>query len=258
MASSQSTEDVIGLAESMMLNNNLAAAAFAVLWFDYTLTFEREVEHFWKTAKFNAVAVLFVINRYIGLLGPIPVLFEYFVALPPDTYVFNALKPRPATELRWSSVVGLSVLERLLLKLRPSQVVLILRTIALYHRNRKVMIGLWSEAAVLVVVTLVTNLYKPKLTAAEAPSGIGIGCNLSLTEAQGIRGVVGWLSMFILDTTTFLMMLFRDGAFYFLVIAVSLLINVVTFLVGVLSELSVFAPSLTSESRITGTLSFRI
>lgn len=55
----------------------------ALLYFDYTLTLEREIEHFWKTARFNLVSSLFVVNRYLGLLGPIPVIFEYFVPLQP-------------------------------------------------------------------------------------------------------------------------------------------------------------------------------
>lgn len=53
-----------------------------MLYYDYCLTFEREIEHFWKRARFTVVSTLFVTNRYLGLLGPIPVVLEYFTQLP--------------------------------------------------------------------------------------------------------------------------------------------------------------------------------
>lgn len=42
------------------------------------MTFLSEVEYYWIPAKPSLSFFLFVINRYIGILGPIPVFFEYF------------------------------------------------------------------------------------------------------------------------------------------------------------------------------------
>ena len=53
-----------------------------MLYYDYTLTLTREIEHFWRGARLSLASTLFVLNRYLGLLGPIPVFFEYFVYLP--------------------------------------------------------------------------------------------------------------------------------------------------------------------------------
>ena len=55
----------------------------AILYYDYTLTLGDEIDYFWNTAKMSLVSTLFVLNRYLGLLGPIPVIVEFFMTLPP-------------------------------------------------------------------------------------------------------------------------------------------------------------------------------
>lgn len=54
----------------------------AVLYYDYTLTIADEVKFFWKTASFSWASVLFVLNRYLGLFGHIPVIVVYFGNIP--------------------------------------------------------------------------------------------------------------------------------------------------------------------------------
>ena len=58
-----------------------------MLYYDYTLTLSSEIEHFWKRARFSLVSVLFVVNRYLGLLGSIPVAMEYFVHFKPEVRI---------------------------------------------------------------------------------------------------------------------------------------------------------------------------
>ena len=64
-----------------------------MLYYDYSLTLSTEIEHFWKRARISLVSVLFVVNRYLGLLGSIPVALEYFVHFTPQvcTVCFTAL-----------------------------------------------------------------------------------------------------------------------------------------------------------------------
>ena len=38
-----------------------------------------EIEHFWRTANVSLVSILFVLNRYYGLIGTLPLIFEYLV-----------------------------------------------------------------------------------------------------------------------------------------------------------------------------------
>lgn len=51
----------------------------ALLYYDYTLTLSMEYEQFWKQQKrLSLVAVLIVLNRYVSLLGEIPVIIFIF------------------------------------------------------------------------------------------------------------------------------------------------------------------------------------
>lgn len=61
-----------------------------MLYYDYSLTLSMELEHFWKKARLSLVSVLFVVNRYLGLLGSIPVALEYFVHFEPEVSVHFA------------------------------------------------------------------------------------------------------------------------------------------------------------------------
>lgn len=54
----------------------------AVLYYDYALTLSMEYEQFWKhQSKFSTAAVLFVLNRYLSLLGEIPIVYYMFASL---------------------------------------------------------------------------------------------------------------------------------------------------------------------------------
>lgn len=41
-----------------------------------------ELERFWKPRRLSVVSVLFLMNRYLSLLGQIPVILEYFGNFP--------------------------------------------------------------------------------------------------------------------------------------------------------------------------------
>lgn len=53
------------------------AAELALLYFDFFITFEREVSRYWGT-RLNFSTFLFYFNRYATFFGIIPVMFEYF------------------------------------------------------------------------------------------------------------------------------------------------------------------------------------
>ena len=54
----------------------------AILYYDYALTVFSEIEYFWNPPSFSPSFALFAVSRYFGLLGPIPVFFEYFGVYP--------------------------------------------------------------------------------------------------------------------------------------------------------------------------------
>ena len=65
----------------------------AFLYYDYLLTFDDEIELLWKRAGISPMSILFVLNRYIGLVGPIPILFEYFMVVSPIVSEHLHVKP---------------------------------------------------------------------------------------------------------------------------------------------------------------------
>ncbi|KAI0807434.1 hypothetical protein C8Q74DRAFT_1362936 [Fomes fomentarius] len=221
------------LASSIRWNNSLAVVALTMLYYDYCLTFQREIEHFWKRARFTVVSTLFVTNRYLGLLGPIPVVLEYFVQLPSPRFL---QRYHQYYAIISQVIVG---------------VVLIARTFALYNRSRRVLVALIVLGCVLVATTFIaTNVKTIAVTANASSEHIGFGCDLSLTAQQGLRSAVGWFAMLCLDTTIFaltviksvqmrhsinnglLQVLIRDGSMYYAILVVANIANILTFMIG--------------------------
>ena len=57
--------------------------SLAVLYFDYLLTLEMEVERFWKK-PFSCLTFGFFLNRYLSLLAHIPVMYELIYVQTPS------------------------------------------------------------------------------------------------------------------------------------------------------------------------------
>ncbi|KAJ3914912.1 hypothetical protein F5877DRAFT_49576 [Lentinula edodes] len=49
-----------------------------ILAYDYLLTFDLEIERFWKRDTKRLAAILFFVNRYLTLLGNIPFVLLFF------------------------------------------------------------------------------------------------------------------------------------------------------------------------------------
>ncbi|KAI0720946.1 hypothetical protein C8T65DRAFT_800688 [Cerioporus squamosus] len=221
------------LAASVRWNNSLAVVALTMLYYDYSLTLSMEIEYFWKRARFSLVSVLFVVNRYLGLLGSIPVALEYFVHFKPE--VCRQLQAYH----QYYAILGQVIVG----------VILILRTYALYGRSRRILVALSALGLVLVAGTLIAGTVKTKAVTANTSSQYTfVGCDLSLSAEQGFRSAIGWIAMLCLDTTVFvltvaktihmrheirqrlLQVLFRDGAMYYGILVVANIANILTFL----------------------------
>ncbi|KAI1794503.1 hypothetical protein LXA43DRAFT_995301 [Ganoderma leucocontextum] len=180
---------VATLAASIRLNNMLAIIAWSLLFYDYCLTLGIEIEHFWKRARVSAVSTLFVLNRYLSLLGQIPIIVEYFVILPPLLQMYHQFYA-----ILNQAIVGL---------------ILIFRTYALYNRNKYVMMGLVALGLALVAATLISGNVKTTPTGSDVQSDEPslVGCNHSMTAEQG--NAVGWIAMICMDTTIFILTLVK-------------------------------------------------
>jgi hypothetical protein len=64
----------------------------ALLYYDYTLTFEREYRLFWSRRNIKQWGyILFFLNRYCGILGHVPVIVEMFPL--PKSSLYSICKP---------------------------------------------------------------------------------------------------------------------------------------------------------------------
>ena len=75
----------------------------AVLLYDYCLTFIAEVERCWVARRLSWSLGFFYLNRYLTLLGYIPIMLEYFwsTSNPNKTKVGILLLESPDLEPRW-------------------------------------------------------------------------------------------------------------------------------------------------------------
>ncbi|TBU29023.1 hypothetical protein BD311DRAFT_661932 [Dichomitus squalens] len=189
---------VVTLAASLWLNRTLTVIAISLLYYDYFLMLDTEIEHFWRRASISPISVLFVFNRYLGLLGPLPILVEYFVILSPSVSDCRELQ----SYHQCYAIVGQIVVA----------LVLLLRTYALYNRSWQALVGLSALTAVLLVTTLVAEFMKT--TTVTSSTGLEVlfdVCDLSLTHEQCVhsRRSVGWMANLCLDTTIFALTLVR-------------------------------------------------
>ncbi|KAH9945993.1 uncharacterized protein BXZ73DRAFT_95506 [Epithele typhae] len=245
---------------AVRIDSSLTLAAFSILYYDFALTFFSEIEYFWSPPAFSPTFFLFVASRYFGVLGPLPVLFEYFGIYPE----FHS-SSRRCRQLQLYHQVYAMASQALV------AVLLILRTYALYNLNKKVL-------AILVVMhicgavqclTAVLTTNSPLTT--DDPLDFNYsGCNLSLTTDQGVHLSLAWSAMLWFDTAIFgltlnkairmrsemtgglLETMFRDGTVYYGILIVVNIANTLTFLLTPSnSPMKGMATSLTNVLSVT-------
>ncbi|KAJ7917155.1 hypothetical protein B0H13DRAFT_2322583 [Mycena leptocephala] len=201
--------------------------SFSLLYYDYALTFGWEVSRYWGLAA-TAPNVLFFLNRYGMLLGTVPVVFqcnklhlyhEYFAVV---------------TQI----IIG---------------IMLILRTYALYERNRRVLSLMIFVAAGVIAVGGWAVISGPGAKAGDEvrevpPLHLYIGCSAGISASQSVGLAAAWAGMGMFDLTIFVLTLYRalsrrraqsqglvtvllrDGSIYFGVIVAANLANILTFI----------------------------
>ncbi|KAI0807438.1 hypothetical protein C8Q74DRAFT_1362941 [Fomes fomentarius] len=73
------------------LNNVFTLAALSILYYDYALTITSEIEYYWSPPSLSISFVLFVVNRYVGLFGPMPLFFEYLLDFSEHRYTSHSV-----------------------------------------------------------------------------------------------------------------------------------------------------------------------
>jgi hypothetical protein len=50
-----------------------------ILYYDYFLTLPKEVEGYWRAGSYTWASILFLANRYVAVLGHLPLFYVYLV-----------------------------------------------------------------------------------------------------------------------------------------------------------------------------------
>ncbi|TBU52546.1 hypothetical protein BD310DRAFT_952655 [Dichomitus squalens] len=137
MSAASLAADINLVADGANVNRVAQAISFTILYYDFLLTFPQEVERYWTGVR-SWASFFFFLNRYMSVVCYVPFAYEFYADMPEPLY------------------------HRLLLASTQcvAAVLLMLRTYALYNRNRKVMALLSSMAAIggaVIVVWLLTT-----------------------------------------------------------------------------------------------------
>jgi len=167
----------------------------AFLFYDYLLTWSSEVSLYWLDWRFTSTSFFFLANRYVSLFGHIPVIIEFFAPISPESCDRFALYHQC-----YSGVSSVLI-----------AILLIIRTYALYERQRGVLLLLLGVAAIgmgVCIWSIIPTHNLPHLT--DDPEVLLVArCDHSLTTAQGRFLVAPWASILLFDTTVFVLTLYR-------------------------------------------------
>ncbi|KIM64894.1 hypothetical protein SCLCIDRAFT_96374, partial [Scleroderma citrinum Foug A] len=117
----------------------------ALLLYDYTLTFAREIELFWRRPKRSWIFALFVANRYISILGRVPTgAYSFWLPTTPSDYSVGPLVS-PCKSLHLTDQFIIVVVQVI------GSVIMTIRVYVLYPHSRAVLIpllGLWLSVII--------------------------------------------------------------------------------------------------------------
>ncbi|KAF7343833.1 hypothetical protein MSAN_01964500 [Mycena sanguinolenta] len=229
----------------LALNANyyLDLISFSLLCYEYFITLELEVSRYWGLRP-TVPNVLFFVNRYGMLFGTIPIVFQSFWTSPstPHKLAWTRCESLHFYH-QWFAVVSQIVIG----------VMLILRTYALYERNRRVLalMVFVSLGVIAVGAWAIIGGPNPKPGDEVPQLHLYIGCSTGLTSAACVSSPLpAWAGNGFFDCTIFLLTLYRalsrsrarstelvtvllrDGSIYFGVIILVNLSNILTFVLA--------------------------
>ncbi|KAF8888459.1 hypothetical protein CPB84DRAFT_1786110 [Gymnopilus junonius] len=152
-----------------LINEYFQLAALVILYYDYILTLKDEIERYWSSrTKLNLGFALFVLNRYLSILGNIPILLLSFWTWPGSN--------------RLQVCVGMSQYQEYLIAAVHLVVdfIAIVRTYAIYSSSRRILGILIAAGAALLgygVHAIVGHQQTP-YTLSDLPA---VGCLLPTT-----------------------------------------------------------------------------
>ncbi|KAJ3850989.1 hypothetical protein EV368DRAFT_84000 [Lentinula lateritia] len=234
-------------------NHYLELAEFVILAYDYLLTFDLEIERFWKRDTRRLAAILFFVNRYLTLLGNVPFVLLFF---------------RPGLILRYgdvrmdnpfSSVHSLIIVDVWVILHR---VLFLLRTHAIYGASKRIAgflgVVLIADIKSSPIGFSASGYYSEFFRYTVSVSGVGAVATTIESDWTGIdvedfvHLAYLWIGIFVFDLCVFSLTLWktyciykygyisggigtvimRDGLMYFGIITVATLANILAFAFG--------------------------
>ncbi|OCH89159.1 hypothetical protein OBBRIDRAFT_826707 [Obba rivulosa] len=232
----QNASAEISTVRGIQINRFCVLTALTVLYWDYCITLPLEIEAFWKKDFITLASILFFLNRYVSLLGHIPISLEFFADLA-ETRCHEL-----QTYHQFFVVVTQVIVAALLT----------LRTYALYGQNKRILYLLGTSFVIGTSIGVAFTDWgsnKPgKILSRQR------GCDLSLSVQQSRHLTVSWSVVLAFDTLVFALtairgvqvrgfwnfclfhrIFVRDGAVYY---GTMVVLNVVNFLTITLPPVS--------------------
>ncbi|KAH7921841.1 hypothetical protein BV22DRAFT_1038171 [Leucogyrophana mollusca] len=223
---------VIEVARDVMLHSYFGFMANSLLLYDHLITLPGEVTYIWQRPKF-ASSFLFFLNRYLGLLSNVGATVVSHLPL-------GSKRCQQFTLVRQLLLVSNQVVICLLLTLR---------TYALYGCSKRILAFMLGGGLLLGGAACWTLAGQHTY-----PVDAGNGCLLAYSTTTAIRLAVAWEALFVYDSAMFcltvfktykggirqrlfssegkvniVVLIFRDGAIYFAVMAMSNMCNILTY-----------------------------
>lgn len=223
-------------------NRYLALCGFALVLYDYILTFSAELDRFWSPLQMRQWGTfIFIVNRYVGLLGHVPIVYSYFFVHPPYLMV-GQQDPKCYPLHKFHQFLAVVVQTTV-------GAILLTRVYALWGRSR---IVLWSLLSYYFgfagFAAWAITRGKPSALPSVPPNSLG--CIIVLSEDEGFYFGLVWGGIMMFDSMIFILTAYksitlwrrgsrglvhtvmRDGVVYYAALGLSTSANTLTFLLG--------------------------
>ncbi|KAJ7206845.1 hypothetical protein GGX14DRAFT_698347 [Mycena pura] len=267
----------VELANETIRLNSLHLMAISILYWDHLLTLDNEIRFLWMQKKTTS-SVWFFLVRYLGFAGNIPVVIFSFMSISPKVRTTHQqFQPSNAhtgvSPSRFWAALELMASSRCLQYSLAHQIVLVvtqivisvvmsIRIYALYDRNNRLLACLVMLGTCLVAICFWTLHHQHVF-----PFRFLLGCHPGISQSTGYHLSASWVVLFLFDSLMFGLMLYktyttwrsfggdlplhilimRDGALYFVVMAFANLANIATYYLAGVRALGPLLPEQLSE-----------
>ncbi|KAH7874881.1 uncharacterized protein C8R40DRAFT_1265418 [Lentinula edodes] len=238
-------------------NHYMELIEFVILAYDYLLTFDLEIERFWKRDTKRLAAILFFVNRYLTLLGNIPFVLLFFRPGLILRYRDSLIDDRSRLGRFTQGREALDLYAQILIYVVQINIsiLFLLRMHAIYGGSKRIA-GFLGVVLMGMMVNNVVQLYLADRTgpaAVDLPSASAqVGTIPSFSDTQGLHLAYLWIGIFVFDLCVFSLTLWktyciykdgyisrgigtvvmRDGLMYFGIITLATLANILAFALG--------------------------